>query len=412
MSTTLVSNNKIFTTGSNKPISVNLDPQIGTSSSSSSSSSSALTSFSLKVPPTPSPTLNTSLPVQKTPSTTFKSMDYKTIITNCREKVTPNQTIVSSSPGGNTSKPNILIDQKQNHQLNSMDASTNSMAIETNENDKVIEELLTNAVSQVVSQAKDKETVKSNPVKEPAFPPFPKIDTSAPAVSTTTSKETEAINAMEIEDIAIEKEIEEDIVIEKKQIQAINAMEIQDIAVEKEIEEEIVIEKKQIQAIDAMEIEDIALEKVPAPTATSTSSNKSITVPDESLVMAPIVAPPKATPCKKRPPPAATSTDTTTINISVDVANNSCWDLLASKPKKRKTNNHDGFQAHPVGACQTHRSFSTEPNHLDFRYCSSSTSLRNRLLLYAIKSANKLPMAVEKVSRSIQAPLVSMVKFF
>ena len=207
-----------------------------------------------------------------------------------------------------------------------------------------------------------------------------------PKEETTTSKETEATNAMEIEDIAIAKEMEE----------------------------EIVIEKKQIQAIDAMEIEDIALEKVPAPTATSTSSNKSITVPDESLVMAPIVAPPKATPCKKRPPPAATSTDTTTgtSNISVDVANNSCWDSLASKPKRRKTNNHDGFQAHPVGACQTHRSFSTEPNHLDFRYCSSSTSLRNRLLLYAIKSANKLPMAVEKVSRSIQAPLVCMVKLF
>ena len=387
MSTTLVSYNKIFTTGSNKPISVNLDPQIGNRliTSSSSSSSSALTSFSLKVPPTPSPTLNTSLPVQKTPSITFKSMDYKTIITNCREKVTPNQTIVSSSPGGNTSTPNTKKMIDQNHQLNSMDASTNSMAIETNENDKVIEELLTNVVSQVVSQAKEKETIKSNPVKEPAFPPFPKIDVSAPAVSTTTSKETEAINAMEIEDIAVEKEIEE----------------------------EIVIEKKQIQAIDAMEIEDIA-KKVPAPTATSTSSNKSITVPDESLVMAPIVAPPKATPCKKRPPPAATSTDTTTgtSNISVDVANNSCWNSLASKPKKRKTNNHDGFQAHPVGACQTHRSFSTEPNHLDFRYCSSSTSLRNRLLLYAIKSANKLPMAVEKVSRSIQAPLVCMVKFF
>ena len=338
-------------------------------------------------------------------------MDYKTIITNCREKVTPNQTIVSSSPGGNTSTPNTKKMIDQNHQLNSMDASTNSMAIETNENDKVIEELLTNVVSQVVSQAKEKETVKSNPVKEPAFPPFPKIDVSAPAVSTTTSKETEAINAMEIEDIAVEKEIEEEIVIEKKQIQAIDAMEIEDIAIEKEIEEEIVIEKEQIQAIDAMEIEDIA-KKVPAPIATSTSSNKSMTVPDESLVMAPIVAPPKATPCKKRPPPAATSTDTTTgtSNISVDVANNSCWDSLASKPKKRKTNNHDGFQAHPVGACQTHRSFSTEPNHLDFRYCSSSTSLRNRLLLYAIKSANKLPMAVEKVSRSIQAPLVCMVK--
>ena len=49
-----------------------------------------------------------------------------------------------------------------------------------------------------------------------------------PKEETTTSKETEATNAMEIEDIAIEKEIEEDIVIEKKQIQAIDAMEIDD----------------------------------------------------------------------------------------------------------------------------------------------------------------------------------------
>jgi hypothetical protein len=93
------------------------------------------------------------------------------------------------------------------------------------------------------------------------------------------------------------------------------------------------------------------------------------------------------------------------LNKTTTDDENKAWNALSlsasSSVKRHKISGGTGFAAHAVGSCQTHRSFSSEPRHLAFRYASSSTSLRNRLLLYGIHQANtNLTLHVEKVSRT------------
>ena len=52
-----------------------------------------------------------------------------------------------------------------------------------------------------------------------------------------------------------------------------------------------------------------------------------------------------------------------------------------------------------IGSCQTHHPFSSAPEKMLFRFVSHSTSLRNRLLLFAISQANELQVEINKVSR-------------
>ena len=80
---------------------------------------------------------------------------------------------------------------------------------------------------------------------------------------------------------------------------------------------------------------------------------------------------------------------------------------LGESPTKKQRTQRIGFDSHVIGSCQNHHPFSTAPIRCDFRYVSTSTSLRNRLLLYAIFKANDLQCTVEKIPR---APLKRLGK--
>ena len=78
-----------------------------------------------------------------------------------------------------------------------------------------------------------------------------------------------------------------------------------------------------------------------------------------------------------------------------------------SSSKKQKL----GYGSHVISSCQAHHPFSSAPTSCTFEYVSSSTSLRNRLLLFAISNANPVRIEVTKNSRKFKENIDSASLF-